>query len=606
MSDVHEYSYPEGYEERECDVLIIGNSLAGGTLALQLSRQQPDLKICVVEKKEDFDYWVGESTLPLWTDYATRILGLGPYLWKHHMLKHGLRFFFDNEEKNLPLHRLSEIGRRAYPGVVAFQLDRATFDRHILKLNRERGVEVLMKTRVMHRTRPPDFDITIDGENGHVVQTTRGPIKCRYLVDAAGAGSPLARMFDLLIEKERHAVGSYWGRFRTKVPMDELGPESWRARVGHTNRMLSTNHFMYKGYWIWMIPVTDDIFSIGVTFHPDMVPIKIKNASELEAWLRTHKCMDEILGTDAEALDFMGLRHLRRRAKQFYSSDRWFLTGMSGAVVDPLFSLTCAVTSWSNRFVGQLIATDRSGDKQAFAAQLKHFNIEMQNLSEAWVQRMDYRAHGSMDAFAGARQAGMSISYNRGVPAGYKDLGPRLKMIAEHGTSCSCTEDNVNSDIEKSLHGQIFRMRTEFVDFLEETGRYYELNEGHFLEASPRSSLQAKMWAEGVTNDEYAVEDRITYEAMVRHFLSRMAEIKGVDWNEPWFHETFVPDWGLRHTLAALFEGLVAANAKKPPTAEEKINDWHPVGPNTPFDVGWVGPRQLPRKSPWDEARRKR
>src|SRR5262245_57254147 len=102
--------------EKQCDVLIIGGALAGGCLARQLILQQPDLKIVVVEKKTKFDWWIGESTVTPWGDYAVRHLQLGPYLWKNHMMKHGLRFFFDSPDKQLPLEEMSEIGRTGYSG----------------------------------------------------------------------------------------------------------------------------------------------------------------------------------------------------------------------------------------------------------------------------------------------------------------------------------------------------------------------------------------------------------------------------------------------------------------------------------------------------------
>jgi len=40
-------------------------------------------------RKTEFDYWIGESTFEVWTDYAYRLCGLGPYLHKHQMLEAG-------------------------------------------------------------------------------------------------------------------------------------------------------------------------------------------------------------------------------------------------------------------------------------------------------------------------------------------------------------------------------------------------------------------------------------------------------------------------------------------------------------------------------------
>ena len=93
----------------ECDVLIIGASMAGGCLARQLKLKNPKLNIILVDRKTEFTHWVGESMLEIFWDYASTELKLGPYLDKNHFYKHGLRFFFDSPEKNYTLSKMSEI-----------------------------------------------------------------------------------------------------------------------------------------------------------------------------------------------------------------------------------------------------------------------------------------------------------------------------------------------------------------------------------------------------------------------------------------------------------------------------------------------------------------
>ena len=48
--------------------------------------------------------------------------------------------------------------------------------------------------------------------------------------------------------------------------------------------------------------------SLGVTFDRRLQPLRIRNGAELEAFLRRHRCLDELLGPDAEVLDFLGCR----------------------------------------------------------------------------------------------------------------------------------------------------------------------------------------------------------------------------------------------------------------------------------------------------------
>ena len=58
---------------------------------------------------------------------------------------------------------------------------------------------------------------------------SNGVIRCRYLVDAAGRGSPLAASIDLVPKEPVPSVsGQYWGRFRNTRNIDELGGEPSR------------------------------------------------------------------------------------------------------------------------------------------------------------------------------------------------------------------------------------------------------------------------------------------------------------------------------------------------------------------------------------------
>ena len=145
---------------------------------------------------------------------------------------------------------------------------------------------------------------------------------------AAGSGSPLGRKLGHVQRGESdHPIGAYWGRYEGCPHFDDIGDEEWRQKVEYTSRYLSTNHFMYKGYWIWVIPVDDKITSMGVSYHRDKAPLTLKNAGEMTDFFRQHKALDQIIG-EATCLDFFGLTKPQRQADPVFSEDRWFMTGM--------------------------------------------------------------------------------------------------------------------------------------------------------------------------------------------------------------------------------------------------------------------------------------
>ena len=88
--------------------------MAGRFAGAATSLEQPDLRVIVVDQKTEFDVWAGEFgrsrclTTMRWT------CRLGPYLAAEHIVKHGLRFWFDSPGKDLRMSELSEQGRSRY------------------------------------------------------------------------------------------------------------------------------------------------------------------------------------------------------------------------------------------------------------------------------------------------------------------------------------------------------------------------------------------------------------------------------------------------------------------------------------------------------------
>lgn len=358
-----------------CDTLIIGSSMAGACLARQLKLRHPNMDIVVLDRKKEFDHWVGESTLESFWDYAVKYLDLGFYLDTNHLYKHGLRFFYDSRDRDLPIDRMSEVGRSWYHSTPAHQINRKRFDTDLYRMNLEAGIDVRLGCTV--------HDIDIDAEQGHVVKTRDGDYRCRWLIDAAGLSAPLGRKLGLIhSNNDNHPINSCWGRFKNITNLDLLGDMEWRARVNHTTRTLATTHFMYGGYWIWLIPIDAETFSIGVTNRSDMVEIDIKTGGEFVDFLKTHRCMRQLLQSDAELLDFNRLHGISRQATRVFSEDRWFMTGMSAAILDPLLSPGSALLADHNRMIGDLIETDMNGDQRTFRNKVKAYNA----YSKVWLE----------------------------------------------------------------------------------------------------------------------------------------------------------------------------------------------------------------------------
>ncbi len=546
---------------KECDVLILGAGMAGGCLARQLKLAHPDLRIIVVDRKAEFDYWIGESTVEAWEDYATRFLKLGPYLNCHHIQKHGLRFFFDSKGKDLPLHEMSEFGRSWYHPLAARQIDRAKFDRDLCAMNREMGIEVMLDTKVLGSASTFSTHIRLDGKLGHEVDTSAGTIRCKWVADCTGRGSPLAQMLDLS-EESGHPAGSYWARYSGCKSVDELGPDAWRDRINHTERWTSTNHFMYRGYWIWVIPVTDKITSIGVSFHHDIAPMSFKNGAELEAFFRSHRAVNDIMGDAPETVDFFALKQMARFSKQTFSMDRWALSGMSGTFLDPIGSTGCWLYAESNRFIGHLIKADLyDNDQVAVRRMVKHFNLMLRARFTALRQvfGQNYDLYGSFDTWMPMQGGRLAAYFNRDLNDHMTDHAYFFNKIKDHGEDCGCSIEGILAP-SAPLRNNLIRISREMRDYLDRKDLYQSANAGQWEPMEPwetRPSLQDK-WRKP---RDLQVEDRVdaeTFEMAFTYLVERMADIEGIPFDLERFGAVFQPGFDSKQTLAGVLGALQA------------------------------------------------
>lgn len=538
--------------EKACDVLILGSGMAGACLARQLRLQEPDLKIVVVERKKTFDWWVGESTVEAWEDYMARVLRLGPMLERHLLVKHGQRFFFDSAAKDLPVDRMSELGRVGYHPLTARQVDRSVFDRLMVAQNRALGVEVRLGVTV-----PDDpAAIRVDRRAGHRVATSAGTIRCRWLVDASGRGSVLARKFALVKPDARHPTVSYWAHYKNTVSIDALGDDAWRRRVWHTSRWSSTNHFMYRGYWIWLIPISDRVVSFGVEARADMGFKPLHDGAEFERFLRSHRALDQLLGPKAERLDFLGLTRLPRCARTRFSADRWFLAGMAGHFVEVLGSGTSRLYTETNRMIGALIRADREGDERRFRARAKHFDLYLRRAYEASIRDLgDYRRQGSYDLWSPYYGSRLASYFNSRLPLATSDLSTLIATADAHGPDCACAFSAASLD--EGFSAGLRRLADGYRELAEARGVYYAGNEGRFTDLTSweqRPESLAKIYEPPDAAREEA-ENRALYRRAAWELSRRAAQHLGAPLTARAFARRFDPDWDSGQRLADLTGG---------------------------------------------------
>lgn len=323
---------------RDYDLILIGGSFSGASLALLVKRERPDLRVLIIERTVAFDRKVGESTSEVGASFLTRVLRVGSYLNREHLVKQGLRMWFTTAAETAP-DRCTEIGGYYQSRLPAFQLDRSKLDQHLLELAKQAGCEVWRPAKVREIQVEERGDqrvrVEVDGEIREV--------SARWLGDASGKAAMLARKLGYWRRQEDHQTDSLWGRFRGVRDLD--GPEVAAEFPGmvqavRTSRSAATNHLMGRGWWCWIIPLQNGDYSLGLTYDRRLfsLPKEGDIAERLLAHVRQQPIgrllfgQAEVVGTDMKAYS-----HLPYRTEKM-CADGWVCVGDAAGFMDPLYS----------------------------------------------------------------------------------------------------------------------------------------------------------------------------------------------------------------------------------------------------------------------------
>ena len=249
------------------DVIVIGGALSGGATATLLLRQNPGMRLLIVEKTAQLSRRVGEATVEVSAYFMGRVLGLTQYLNESHLVKQGLRFWFKNDE-------VKTSARRASSGAVS-----GCACRRISSI-----APPSTKKCSVGRPWPARGDAAGDVTDAHLLrreQTDYGGEAMRPGRSHALGGRCFRRRGNTGA-KERLVAAEHGASHRGGVVALERREGLGQPRAGreisrwsrpsvYGVRNTATNHVIGDGWWSWWIPLKGGDVSVGVVFDQRLV-----------------------------------------------------------------------------------------------------------------------------------------------------------------------------------------------------------------------------------------------------------------------------------------------------------------------------------------------
>jgi flavin-dependent dehydrogenase len=333
----------------ECDVLVIGGGPGGSTVAAQLAGLGRD--VVIVEKSRHPRFHIGESLLPANLPLFEQ-LGVADDVRRIGVFKPGAEFVSDLYDKSNLFFFASASHLVASH---SYHVKRADFDQLLFENCRKRGARAHEGIRVTDVS----FGAGDRAEATAVDEQGRTTIwRPRFVVDASGRDTLLANKLRTKDANKRNNTAAIFGHF---TGIDR--------RPGEAEGVITIH--LVDGGWFWMIPLPEQVMSVGFVSGPAQLKGRTSGIEEL-FW----NAVESAPSVAARMRGASTKDPLTATGNYSYTSrttgeDRFILVGDAFTFLDPIFSSGVMIAMTTGLMAADAVdrcLTDQRQGRQALRA----------------------------------------------------------------------------------------------------------------------------------------------------------------------------------------------------------------------------------------------
>lgn len=318
--------------KEKVDVLIIGAGPAGTVAASIVNKA--GFKVIIVEKQKFPRFVIGESLLPRCMEALTEAGFIDAIKAKGFQQKCGAKFV-----KNGVVCDYFFADQFTDGWNWTWQVPRAEFDKTLADTVNEMGVPVWYETTVTDIIfQGSDSLTTVLDVNGNKTQ-----VEARFIIDGSGYGRVIPRLFNLDRPSNlppRKALFAHTVDLR-------------RSLVDEPNRITVVVH--QPGVWIWVIPFSNGITSVGFVGDPDFFKqYEGNNEQVLRKLFASEPYLRERLKDVELVFEPKSLESWSTTTDKFYG-EGFVLTGNVTEFLDPIFSSGVTLATVSSQTAAHLV-----------------------------------------------------------------------------------------------------------------------------------------------------------------------------------------------------------------------------------------------------------